>query len=518
MKRIVQIENIILIPGLIAVVFFALPTMIPETTLHEYSQGFSNSGRQFHSFWNYSFVLTYKAAFVIGLFLSCRRVFNKYSQSKASYKWALSSISLSASVLTMVLIFLTVNFDPAFITGKQLPGDLGISILGHIEIPLPSDGPVIWVIESIGSLVMISLVAVSLYFLWRIYRIEPSWQPANKVFIGKNRPENSNIFLSQYFTVSVLQFSGLLPFSAPLQDAILPLFVYLPMLANIFLFYPRFTRGSFLRKISLNVVVQFYMASVFAVPYLLLFNLSDLSLSMALATAIPSLFITLLIVSHVISIPYFLLRRQAISAHTKLVKKVERQDSELSLLKSQINPHFLFNSLNTVYGLALQEESPRTAEGVQKLSSMMRFMLLENTADKISLDREIGYIHDYIDFQRLRIANNDNISLDIDIKDNDCHNQIAPMLLIPMIENAFKHGISMKEPSWIKVMLSCNQQEISLQIENSLHNKSTSTLEESGIGLENVRKRLDILYPEKHIFKLTQTPETFSADIKVTLS
>lgn len=197
--------------------------------------------------------------------------------------------------------------------------------------------------------------------------------------------------------------------------------------------------------------------------------------------------------------------------------ELERKGSELSLLKSQINPHFLFNSLNTVYGLALEEESPKAAEGVQKLSEMMRFMLQENTADKIPLEREIKYIHDYIDFQRLRITDKENVDLDIEIMEN-CTGQIAPMLLIPMIENAFKHGISLQAPSWIKVVLAFDQNEVSLNVQNSMHPKVNRKSEESGIGLENVRKRLDILYPQQHIFQLFENDDSFEANIKVTLS
>ncbi len=192
-------------------------------------------------------------------------------------------------------------------------------------------------------------------------------------------------------------------------------------------------------------------------------------------------------------------------------------DSKLSLLKSQINPHFLFNSLNTVYGLALEEQSPKAAEGIQKLSDMMRFMLQENTAERIPLAREIKYINDYIDFQALRIADRENIQLEINMSEG-CQGEIAPMLLIPMIENAFKHGISLDKPSWINIKLECNQNEVHLNIQNSMHQKSGGNSEESGIGLENVRQRLKILYPNKHLFQLIEDEEQFESNIKITLA
>lgn len=521
MKKITQTENIFLLSGFCAVLYFAFSGAMMDIALAAYKQGFIEAGSSFHTFWNHTFVILYKAIFVVGLFLVSRGVFKKLSQSKLSHLQALTTISARGSILLMLLIFLTICFDATFIVGLSADHsykDLGIGILGHIQIPIPADGPVIRIVESIGALAVISIVSISVYFLIRIYRITPSWQEANKTFPRKNKPEIAKVFLSQYFTVSILQFSGILPFAYPLQDAILPLFVYISMLLNVFIFYPRFTKKSFLSQVSLNAVVQFYVACAFAVPYLLLFSITELSLSMAFATAIPSLFVTLFVVSHAISIPYYLVRRQAITANNKLLKKVEKQDSELSLLKSQINPHFLFNSLNTVYGLALEEESPKTADGVQKLSAMMRFMLQENTSDEIPLSREINYIHDYIDFQRLRIADNKNIALDIEVDADQCRDKIAPMLLIPMIENAFKHGISMNAASWIKIRIGCHQREVSLQIQNSMHPKSKGHIEESGIGLDNVRKRLEILYPEKHIFRLIETKEHFEADIKVTLS
>ncbi|MBO3698791.1 sensor histidine kinase [Roseivirga sp. E12] len=200
-----------------------------------------------------------------------------------------------------------------------------------------------------------------------------------------------------------------------------------------------------------------------------------------------------------------------------LRKGLEVKKTELSLLKSQINPHFLFNSLNTVYGLALEEQSPKAAEGIQKLSDMMRFMLQENTVEHIPLEREIKYINDYIDFQTLRIADRENIQLEINISDR-CKGEIAPMLLIPMIENAFKHGISLEKYSWINLALKCQNDEVHLNIKNSMHQKIGGNSEESGIGLENVRQRLKILYPNKHLFLLIESEEQFEAIIKITLS
>ncbi|GEM_PF-3527804 len=191
--------------------------------------------------------------------------------------------------------------------------------------------------------------------------------------------------------------------------------------------------------------------------------------------------------------------------------------SELNFLKSQINPHFLFNSLNTVYGLALLDKSPRTADGIQKLSEMMRFMLNENTQERIPLSKEIKYIEDYVEFQKLRIDDLDKIKVQLQINAN-CEGNIAPMLLIPMIENAFKHGVSLDKESWITIEISCRDHAVMLDIKNSNHNKTKLRTDESGVGLENVRQRLAILYPENHLFQIIDHPDVFEAKVKVQLS
>lgn len=225
----------------------------------------------------------------------------------------------------------------------------------------------------------------------------------------------------------------------------------------------------------------------------------------------------ILILSQVFSIVYFVFRRKAITRSGQLILDVEHSKSELSLLKSQINPHFLFNSLNTVYGLALNEESPKTAHAVQRLSEMMRFMLHENHAEKIPLQKEIDYLRNYIELQTLRISQKDHFQLEVDVAEG-CQGEITPMVLIPFVENAFKHGVSFQKPSWVKIKLTCNAEEVHLNVQNSVHKHAEDPEKsKSGIGLENVRKRLGILYPEKHLFQIYETEDSFEANIKITL-
>ena len=147
----------------------------------------------------------------------------------------------------------------------------------------------------------------------------------------------------------------------------------------------------------------------------------------------------------------------------------------------------------------------------------MRFMLRENVEDKIEISREFEYVENYIELQKLRVDGNEKVRLEYEI-DTACEGKITPMLIIPFIENAFKHGVSAHHNSWIEIKLNCNKEAIHLNVKNSNHKKSKSTEEESGIGLENVRQRLTMLYPGKHLFQLFENEESFEANLKIELN
>jgi len=189
-----------------------------------------------------------------------------------------------------------------------------------------------------------------------------------------------------------------------------------------------------------------------------------------------------------------------------------RTAADLKLLQAQINPHFLFNAMNTLFGLALQENAEKTASGIQKLGDMMRFMLHENQQDTILLAREIAYIKEYIELQQLRIASLPTIQISIDLPDNTLKNlQIAPMLLIPFIENAFKHGISLNNPSWVRIQLYVESSSVKLSVYNSIHTSLEADMERntSGIGLDNVRSRLNMVYKGRHELHIEETNSEF---------
>ncbi|EDM35475.1 putative two-component system sensor histidine kinase [Pedobacter sp. BAL39] len=194
-----------------------------------------------------------------------------------------------------------------------------------------------------------------------------------------------------------------------------------------------------------------------------------------------------------------------------LQTELGKSDASLNFLKSQINPHFLFNALNTLYGTALQERAERTGEGIQMLGDMMRFMLQENIEDKILLSRDIEYLNNYIALQKLRTSVSPDISIETQIEQDGQGLQIAPMILIPFVENAFKHGISLNNPSHIKITLQLTENKLYFDVHNSLHLKLENDPErlQSGIGLQNVKQRLALLYPEKHELIIRQNAKEF---------
>lgn len=203
-----------------------------------------------------------------------------------------------------------------------------------------------------------------------------------------------------------------------------------------------------------------------------------------------------------------------------LKRELGQTHANFDFLRSQINPHFLFNALNTIYGTAIQEKAERTSEGIEKLGDMMRFMLQENMQEKISLTREIDYLNNYISFQKLRTDPNPKIIIESQIDSQPPNIQIAPMLLIPFVENAFKHGISFREPSHIRIALEMKEKTLYFDVFNTKHPRPENDPEKdkSGIGLINVKQRLKLMYPGRHELIVRETGKDFFVHLTIQLS
>ncbi|WP_439185161.1 sensor histidine kinase [Carboxylicivirga taeanensis] len=187
--------------------------------------------------------------------------------------------------------------------------------------------------------------------------------------------------------------------------------------------------------------------------------------------------------------------------------------NEMKFLKSQMNPHFLFNALNNIYSLSMLH-SVKTPEMVLKLSAMLRYVLYESEDVKVKLGKEVDYIKNFIEFQRIKIEGIPNVHVDIDRADR--MKMIEPMLLIPFVENSFKHSkIEDTENGWISMLLTTDDENIYFEIANSVPKTKIAADKNSGIGVENVKRRLKYLYPNKHAISIDIDEVSYRLNLKI---
>ena len=201
-------------------------------------------------------------------------------------------------------------------------------------------------------------------------------------------------------------------------------------------------------------------------------------------------------------------------AQRRLVEMAkEKSEAELNFLKSQINPHFLFNSLNSVYFL-IDKNNAVAREALHKFSEMLRYQLYEMNGDKIPVEKEVRYLKDYVDLQKLRKDKNYTIDFrcDYDVRGF----LIEPLLLIPFVENAFKHISHYKDQeNFIRLDLTRQNGNFNFSVSNSREIKERTTERAGGIGLNNVKRRLELLYPGKHLLDIKSTDHEFAVNLKL---
>ncbi len=192
----------------------------------------------------------------------------------------------------------------------------------------------------------------------------------------------------------------------------------------------------------------------------------------------------------------------------------EKLSAQIASLKSQINPHFLFNTLNNIYAIAI-DTSPKAADMVDKLSEMMRYTMKDTQQDFVLLEDEINYISNFIELQKLRLDR--SVKLEYYMLDYIPSLRIAPMLLIPFIENAFKHGVNSEQKSRIKIEISLNKTEFQLTVVNNKVSVQQELSERSGLGIINTSHRLNLIYPSKHLLVINETEKEFFVSLHINL-
>ncbi|MFD2933146.1 sensor histidine kinase [Spirosoma flavum] len=227
----------------------------------------------------------------------------------------------------------------------------------------------------------------------------------------------------------------------------------------------------------------------------------------------PALFTILLVLG--ISTSLALLQKWQNDANLRLALEQAKTTSELSFLKAQINPHFFFNTLNNIYALTLLDvETAR--EALHRLSRMMRYVLYETQTGTTLLSKELAFVSDYIQLMQLRLT--DKVTVTLDSPDPLHDRPIAPMLLLPFVENAFKHGVSALQPSQIRITIQQQQNQLLLDVRNTLFMDKTPSLEVgNGIGLTNTRRRLDLLYPDRYVLQINEHTPAGEYQVHLTL-
>jgi len=219
-----------------------------------------------------------------------------------------------------------------------------------------------------------------------------------------------------------------------------------------------------------------------------------------------------------ISIAYFFLKEWAKSELIQTQLQANQLSTELKFLKSQINPHFLFNTLNNLFSMAQAKENDELADGISKLSGMMRYMLYDSNAEKVFLSTEITYLEECITLNKLRYADEEvKVRFDYPAKTDGI--SIAPMLFIPFVENAFKHGVAIGQTTKVTISIVISGQNLIFTCENTNHSAiKKMDMEISGIGLENVKRRLELLYPGKYQMQITDTDKKYRVNLEINLA
>ncbi|GAA3973274.1 sensor histidine kinase [Pedobacter ginsengiterrae] len=188
----------------------------------------------------------------------------------------------------------------------------------------------------------------------------------------------------------------------------------------------------------------------------------------------------------------------------------ERKEMELQFLKSQLNPHFLFNSLNNIYSLAYQK-SDKTADAIMKLSEIMRYMIYESNTPTVSLSKEVDYLKNYIELQKIRFK--DGAFIEMTLNGEIDNQKVVPLMLISFVENAFKHGVVNDPAEPVKIDIIANQKILHFSVINKKNNQNKDA--QGGVGLPNVERRLQLIYPDRYKLNVVNSATHYTCELMI---
>ncbi|EAY30837.1 sensor histidine kinase [Microscilla marina] len=286
--------------------------------------------------------------------------------------------------------------------------------------------------------------------------------------------------------------------------------VLIPIYINHFLLVPRFfDKGHFTRYVIVFVVFWGIVTTLSALSL----DAHDYEKYGTIWQFIPLLAIGQLMIL-LVGLTMLFTKRAILQTQVKLKNKVLIQQMEMKLLKAQLNPHFLFNSLNNIYALSL-DSLPETSDTILKLSELMRYQLQSSQKQTLPLADELQFVQNYIDLERIRLTEKSDVQLHIE--GEVAHQQIAPMLLIPFIENSFKHGINTIQDNFIHIFIHVQHHHLSFDIKNSIPSKNAKRIS-TKTGLDNTQRRLNLLYKNQYDLNITAENNTFKVHLELELT
>ncbi len=333
------------------------------------------------------------------------------------------------------------------------------------------------------------------------------------------------LLINSYIEVAMVNYSYFdLPMGQRLYNGIMPqLIILLPKIAiTYFIVYysiPRYLKtrnlGRTILEILMALVISIWLYRILIQSIIYPFIYHEVYQQQEWSRLLPRHIWTALEFFSIIgiagSIKFLRLRLAGVEREKQLTE--EKLQSELNYLRAQTNPHFLFNTLNNIYALA-RKKSDHTAEVVMRLSKILRFMLYECSAPSIAIRQEVKVIQDYIELEKLRYNQRVSVNFTTNIDHEDQH--LAPLLLLPLVENAFKHGLSESRfTAAVNIDLSLNNGRLHFQVKNTVESPTVAV--EKGIGLPNVRRQLDLLYPQVHQLKINPGEDYFEVDLTIQL-
>jgi sensor histidine kinase YesM len=323
--------------------------------------------------------------------------------------------------------------------------------------------------------------------------------------------------LSYYILVHVFASSSEIQQADHIYTAVFLLIIAIGVYINFYLLIPLFLNkgkylmygislvlciagSTYLNQITFEHIIDFFLPGYYFISY---FNFIDLLKFFSAFIGITSLI--------KLSKGYFML----LEARNQLMKmQKEKSEAELNALRVQVNPHFLFNGLNSIYSLALNRPD-KAPETILKLSEILRYILYETRKAQVDLKRELDYMQYYIDIQKLRSGS--LAKIDVRITGNPDNRKIAPLLFLPLIENSFKHGIKGETgPVFVILEWTIGEDHIAFVAENNKRETGDDELDQHmGIGLENLKQRLHMAYPGRHHFEITETANRFRVELQI---